>query len=249
VVKSVPQHISSEETPSYYHHDQLGSTRMLTNGAGEATATFTYSPYGTVEGSSGSGTTPLGFAGEYSLSQSGLQYLRARMYDPVTGQFLSRDPIEALTRQPYVYAGDSPLNAVDRTGLWAVPQEYPCILPFCIPLLPPAVEPIEDLNTEEANPFIDLRNVLNSVFGDNEIAGDLTIPCKEDGEPTPPGYDSETWEKGPASRPSDPGENYYDPDGREWNWHSPDKYHSKGHWNVKEPGKSGEWRNRYPEDE
>ena len=44
-------------------------------------------------------------------------YLRARYYDPSTGQFVSRDPLVAKTRQPYAYAGDNPLNAVDPTGL------------------------------------------------------------------------------------------------------------------------------------
>jgi hypothetical protein len=35
--------------------------------------------------------------------------LRARYYDPTMGQFLSRDPLSALTRSPYGYAGDNPL--------------------------------------------------------------------------------------------------------------------------------------------
>ena len=46
-----------------------------------------------------------------------MQYLRARYYDPSTGQFLSRDPIEDQTLQPYAYAGNDPTNAIDPTGL------------------------------------------------------------------------------------------------------------------------------------
>ena len=49
--------------------------------------------------------------------QTGLQYLRARYYDPGTAQFLTRDPLAQLTRQPYAYAGDNPLNGADPTGL------------------------------------------------------------------------------------------------------------------------------------
>jgi uncharacterized protein RhaS with RHS repeats len=45
-------------------------------------------------------TTPLGFAGQYTDSESGLQYFRARYHDPVTAQFLSRDPMDAATRSP-----------------------------------------------------------------------------------------------------------------------------------------------------
>jgi RHS repeat-associated protein len=108
------------ETATYLHHDQLGSTRLLTNASGEAVGKFTYGPYGKLEASTGSATTPLGFAGQYTDSETGLQYLRARFYDPATGQFMSRDPIEALTRQPYSYAGDNPTNRVDPSGLFGV---------------------------------------------------------------------------------------------------------------------------------
>src|SRR5947209_17608331 len=44
-------------------------------------------------------------------------YLRARYYDPSTGQFISRDPAVASTRQPYAYVGDNPLNGTDPSGL------------------------------------------------------------------------------------------------------------------------------------
>ncbi len=89
---------------------------MLTNASGEAAGKFSYGPYGVLEASSGTQTTPLGYAGQYTLAQSGLQYLRARVYDPVTGQFLMRDPAEAITRQPYAYVFDNPLNGADPNG-------------------------------------------------------------------------------------------------------------------------------------
>lgn len=47
-------------------------------------------------------------------------YLRNRYYDPATGQFLTRDPLEAQTGQPYSYTGDDPLNATDPSGLCGV---------------------------------------------------------------------------------------------------------------------------------
>lgn len=49
--------------------------------------------------------------------ERGLYYLRNRYCDPSTGQFLSRDPLQNLTRQPYSYAEDNPLNKTDRNGL------------------------------------------------------------------------------------------------------------------------------------
>lgn len=91
---------------------------MLTDAAGEPTAKFSYRVYGSLEASSGSQITPLGYAGQYTLAQSGLQYLRARVCDPATGQFLTRDPLEAVTRSPYGYVYGNPVNASDPTGLW-----------------------------------------------------------------------------------------------------------------------------------
>lgn len=56
---------------------------------------------------------------EYRDSETGLHLLRARDYDPPTGQFLSRDPATATTGQPYAYVGGDTLNAEDPTSLYA----------------------------------------------------------------------------------------------------------------------------------
>jgi RHS repeat-associated protein len=57
------------------------------------------------------------FAGQYTDSESGFQYLRARYYDPATDQFLNQDPIVAQTRQSYSYVVDSPVNFSDPSRL------------------------------------------------------------------------------------------------------------------------------------
>jgi len=57
------------------------------------------------------------FAGEYQ-DDSGLTYLRARFYDPVTASFLSVDPALSQTDSPYAYASGNPLQLVDRLGLF-----------------------------------------------------------------------------------------------------------------------------------
>lgn len=109
--------ISSGEEPSYLHRDQIGSTRVLTDSSGEVSGTFTYGVYGAAAGSTGTEATRMGYAGQYTDSQSGLQYLRARYYDPLTAQFLSEDPIEAVTRESYMYGGANPLLYTDPMGL------------------------------------------------------------------------------------------------------------------------------------
>jgi hypothetical protein len=53
-------------------------------------------------------------------------YLRARTYHPTTGQFTSVDPLQSLTRAPYNYAFDNPLNVGDPTGLFSI-GEIPVI--------------------------------------------------------------------------------------------------------------------------
>ena len=109
--------INAEEKVTYLHHDQLGSTRLLTNSSGEAKGSYTYSPYGAIAGQTGSATTPLGFNAQYTNSSTDLIYLRARTYDPTTAQFLSVDPLVDETGEPYGYAGDNPVNRSDPTGL------------------------------------------------------------------------------------------------------------------------------------
>ncbi len=110
------EQITSGGTVSYLHHDQAGSTRLITGSTGTVTGKCTYGAYGapTCEGTA---TTPLGFDGEYTSSDTGLIYLRNRVYDPATAQFLSVDPLEMVTRAPYNYAEDNPVNHSDPTGL------------------------------------------------------------------------------------------------------------------------------------
>jgi RHS repeat-associated protein len=114
------EQITSAEVPTYLHHDQLGSTRMLTDGSGIDVGTFTYGAYGTLTGKTGTATAALGYAGQYTMDQSGLQYLRARFYDPATAQFITRDPIENLTRSPYGYGQENPVSRIDPSGLCGV---------------------------------------------------------------------------------------------------------------------------------
>jgi RHS repeat-associated protein len=59
----------------------------------------------------------LQFNGQYTDAESGLIYLRARYYDPATGQFLSVDPLAARTRARYTYAAENPLSNTDPSGL------------------------------------------------------------------------------------------------------------------------------------
>jgi RHS repeat-associated protein len=110
------EQINTEGKVQYLHHDQAGSTRLTTGSTGTTEATFTYDGYGNLTGHTGTATTPLGYDAQYTTPDTNLIYLRARTYDPTTAQFLSRDPLAAITGEPYSYAADDPMDLADPSG-------------------------------------------------------------------------------------------------------------------------------------
>lgn len=107
---------SGGEGTLYLHHDQQGSTRLLTNMSGEKEAAYTYSPYGKIVYAEGAVVTLLRYDAQYASANSGLIYLRARWYDPNTAQFLTADPVLERTSEPYTYTRDGPEDYTDLTG-------------------------------------------------------------------------------------------------------------------------------------
>jgi len=80
-----------------------------------------YDPYGAIIQQQGVIPTPLGFAGEWHDRATGLQYLRARWYQPATGRFTQVDPFPGVlplpaTQHPYQYALNNLLRYTDPSG-------------------------------------------------------------------------------------------------------------------------------------
>lgn len=100
----------------YLLTDQLGSVRVVTDAVGAIVGSASFGVFGAVEGASGVASA-FGFTGAWTDDETGLVYLRARDYDPATGQFLQVDPAVDDTRQPYAYAYNNPLLWTDPTGL------------------------------------------------------------------------------------------------------------------------------------
>lgn len=113
------EQIHSAGVVLFYQHDQYGSTRLLTDSAGTVAATFSYDANGNLTNKTGTTDTVLRWNGQAQDADTGLYYLRARWYDPVTAQFMSVDPLVALTQAIYSYASDNPLNLMDPLGLWS----------------------------------------------------------------------------------------------------------------------------------
>ena len=104
-------------TTSYFHADGLGSITSLTDGVGQVAASYVYDSFGKLTASAGAVTNPFQYTGREFDSETGLYYYRARYYDPVTGRFLSEDPIRFLGGADfYVYVGNAPTRYRDPFG-------------------------------------------------------------------------------------------------------------------------------------
>ncbi|HET7566676.1 MAG TPA: RHS repeat-associated core domain-containing protein [Gaiellaceae bacterium] len=118
----------------YYSSDGLGSTAAITDQAGTVEWRYTYDPYGNARTTSkidpSAPDNLIGFAGQLLDAETGLYDMRARLYDPSTGRFLSTDPMPLPPTQPavslYLYSADDPTVLTDPAGNTAV-----CNIDYC----------------------------------------------------------------------------------------------------------------------
>ncbi|THI99049.1 hypothetical protein E7Z54_13030 [Nocardioides sp.] len=107
---------------SYAHTDPQGSLRAVTDPGGAVDRTSTWEPYGvhrTKDISDPAAPAPgLGWAGELTNPDETV-HLRARTYDPASGQFTSPDPAASTNASAtYTYAGSNPMTGADPYGLF-----------------------------------------------------------------------------------------------------------------------------------
>ena len=107
-------------TSSYfYHQDRMGSAVRQTNSTQGSLTSRQYDAFGNVAYVGGTWVGPFGFVGGEGYqedSDSGLQLLGHRYYDPSTGRFLTRDKVKAGLNW-YVYCENNTLVWSDATGL------------------------------------------------------------------------------------------------------------------------------------
>lgn len=109
----------SGATSKYFLSDHLGTTDALTGSTGTVTDSNGYDSFGN--------PTNTAFASRYQFtgrefdSFSGLQFSRARFYDPNLGRFVSEDPIGFFAGDVnlYVYVKNKPVMLRDPSGLQA----------------------------------------------------------------------------------------------------------------------------------
>jgi len=85
---------------SYYLVDGLGSTRGLTDGAGNATNTYSYDAFGNLIASAGNVENDYLFAGEQFDEDLEQYYLRQRYYESETGRFTRQDTYSGHISDP-----------------------------------------------------------------------------------------------------------------------------------------------------
>ena len=90
---------------------------------------YGYDPLGNINGSQEQAgiNNPWRFAGGFYDSATGLLKYGIRYYDPPIGRWTQRAPIggslqETLKANPYVYAGNDPVNKVDPSGKALLPS-------------------------------------------------------------------------------------------------------------------------------
>lgn len=109
----------------YYIYDGHGSTRLLTNEAGQITDRYAYDACGNLLQKEGDTENDFLYTGEQYNANTELYYLRARYMDPSTGTFISMDSYQGSIYDPvslhkYLYANANPVTYTDPSGYFSL---------------------------------------------------------------------------------------------------------------------------------
>jgi len=113
----------------YYIKNGKGDIVGLSDASGKEVVRYGYDAWGNITKSAVVGTAvvpgldkqnPRLFSGYWYEQKLGMYVMRARMYNPAIGRFISKDPMQvgsdALDYNPYIYCGNNPVNRIDPSG-------------------------------------------------------------------------------------------------------------------------------------
>jgi RHS repeat-associated protein len=147
--------IDSNNVAAWYLTDHLGSVRDVMDKAGATDLDhIVYDAYGNItsESSTTSGDR-YKYTGREWDGNTGLQYNRARYYDPKTGRWFAQDPLgfAASDSNLYRYVHNAPMTNIDPSGLQEPTIEKPTVTPLWV----------NDVAGELDNEFIRKRTKLD----------------------------------------------------------------------------------------
>jgi RHS repeat-associated protein len=109
---------SASGSTSSYLTDPLGSVLALTDGTGAVSTSYTYGPFGEATSTGAASMNRYQFTSR-EHDPNGLNYNRARYYNPTAATFLGEDPAGTAGSGTnlYRYTNNDPTDATDPTGL------------------------------------------------------------------------------------------------------------------------------------
>lgn len=113
-------HANGPQVGTYYlHGDHLGSATAISDRTGKVVSRTSYRPNGAPRTVSAAREAAghVRFTGKPRERGPDLYYFGARYLDPALGRFLAPDAVRQSS-SPYLYAGASPMQYVDRDGNW-----------------------------------------------------------------------------------------------------------------------------------
>ncbi|MDR1370410.1 MAG: RHS repeat-associated core domain-containing protein, partial [Dysgonamonadaceae bacterium] len=105
---------------NYYRQDHLGNNRIVADLYGNVEQSTQYYPFGMVMAETNRNKQAFKFGGKELDMMNGLNWYDfvARGYDPVTGRFLTIDPLAEKYPwiSPYAYCMNNPVKFIDTDG-------------------------------------------------------------------------------------------------------------------------------------
>jgi RHS repeat-associated protein len=115
--------LDATNNATYYDFDALGSTVGLTGGSGNYVNTYSYLPFGEDLTKNETVANPFEYVGQWGVMDegNGLDFMRARFYQPAIGSFTTIDPLKNSLLRNYNYSNNSPTQFIDPSGLQSDP--------------------------------------------------------------------------------------------------------------------------------
>ncbi len=116
----MPTSMTQDNQTYYLHYDQVGTLRAISNQQNEIVKEVTYDTFGNIlQDTNKEFKVPFGFAGGLHDRDTNLVHFGYREYDPLTGKWTAKDPIDFSGGDSnlYGYVLGDPVGFIDPSGL------------------------------------------------------------------------------------------------------------------------------------